>query len=284
MRRVNAGAPRPTLAACEWIFGGRPLEDTVAAVAAAGYDGLVVVGEPARRDVDKLARLAADAGLSVVGATSETAGRPTRDLAHPNRALRIEAVAYYQGCVDLVARLGATTLGIVPSAEGRVSPISSYAEEWAHAVDAVREVALYAGEKDVRLAVEPLNRYETFLVNRVEQACAFAGDVGVDGVGVIADLFHMNIEEPDPAAALELAGDHLLELHLADSNREGLGSGHVPARELLGRARARGFGSGRTLAVECIAPRTAASASAEAELTDRFLAQCAQVVNEIFQR
>ena len=94
----------------------------------------------------------------------------------------------------------------------------------------------------------------------------------------------MNIEEPDPAAALELAGDHLLELHLADSNREGLGSGHVPARELLGRARARGFGSGRTLAVECIAPRTAASASAEAELTDRFLAQCAQVVNEIFQR
>ena len=143
-----------------------------------------------------------------------------------------------------MARLGATTLGIVPSAEGRVSPISSYAEEWAHAVAAVREVALYAGEYDVRLAIEPLNRYEAFLVNRVEQACAFASEVGVDGVGVIVDLFHMNIEEADSAAAIDLAGDRLLELHLADSNREGLGSGHAPARELLERTRACGFGAG----------------------------------------
>ena len=143
-----------------------------------------------------------------------------------------------------MARLGATTLGTVPSAEGRVSPISSYAEEWAHAVAAVREVALYAGEYDVRLAIEPLNRYEAFLVNRVEQACAFASEVGVDGVGVIVDLFHMNIEEADSAAAIDLAGDRLLELHLADSNREGLGSGHAPARELLERTRACGFGAG----------------------------------------
>jgi D-psicose/D-tagatose/L-ribulose 3-epimerase len=282
MHGMTADSARPTFAACEWIFGQRPLEETIGALAAAGYDALVVVGEPGRRDVDELTHLLADAGLTVAGATSETAGNPTRDLAHPNKALRGEAVTYYKGCIDLVKRLGATTLGVVPSAEGRLTALSSYAEEWKLAVREVRQLAAYAAEKDVRLAIEPLNRYEAFLVNRVEQACSFASDVGVDGVGVIADLFHMNIEEPDSMAAIDLAGDRLLEIHLADSNREGLGSGHLPAHDLLERARASGFSGARTLAVECFAPRPGCTASTEAARMDGFLAQCAQVVAEVF--
>ncbi len=273
---MSTDSARPALAACEWIFGGRPLADVVTALAAAGYDGLVIIGEPDRADVDELACLVAAAGLIVVGATSETSGRPTRDLAHPSGALRAEALAYYKGCVDLIQRLGATTLGVVPSAEGRVSPLSSYVQEWKLAVAAVRELSLYAAERGVRLAIEPLNRYETFLVNRVEQACEFAADVGAGGIGVIADLFHMNIEERDSAAALALAGGSLLELHLADSNREGLGSGHLPARELLEQARENGFEA--TLAVECFAP----SAREDATQTDRWLNQCAEVVDAVF--
>ena len=281
---MSTRATRPTLAACEWIFGERPLAETVAALVASGYDALVVTGEPDRLDVDDVERLVTKAGLTVVGATSETAGKPSRDLAHPDRALRAEAVGYYKGCIDLVKRLGAPTLGIVPSAEGRLSPISSYEREWELAVEATREVALYAGEQEVSVAIEPLNRYEAFLVNRVDQACSFAADVGVGGVGVIADLFHMNIEESDLFAAIEHAGDRLLEIHLADSNRQGLGRGHLPARELLERAKSLGFHG--TLAVACHAPaygRSNHDPAAQAARIDTYLAETAGVVADVFR-
>jgi len=261
---------RPTLAACEWIFGRRPLAETVPALAAAGYDALVIAGEPDRPDIDEVVRLLDEAGLTVAGSTSETSGNPSRDLAHPDRSRRAEAVGYYKGCIDLLGRLGAPTLGIVPSAEGRLSA-PSYQQAWKLAVEATREVALYAGEQGVSIAIEPLNRYEAFLVNRVEQACRFATEVDVSGVGVIADFFHMNIEETDLFAAIEEAGGRLLEIHLADSNRDGLGTGHLPVHALLERVKAQGFQG--TFAVECYL---------QEGRSDAFLEQSARSVREVF--
>jgi sugar phosphate isomerase/epimerase len=191
---------RVTLAACEWIFGDRPLDEITDVLRRAGYDALEITGEPERDDVEELLRL----GLPISGCTSNC-DRPERDLAHPDRDLRSQAVAYYRGCVDLVLRLGAPAIGLVPTAEGRLGPLTSYEREWALAVEAAREVALYAAERGVGVAVEPLNRYEAYLLNRLEQALAFADEIGVPGVGITADLFHMNIEEADPAAALEQA-------------------------------------------------------------------------------
>jgi sugar phosphate isomerase/epimerase len=108
-------------------------------------------------------------------------------------------------------------------------------------VDAAREVAHFAGERGVSVAVEPLNRYEAYLVNRVEQALEFVDDVDVAGTGIVADLFHMNIEEADLENALREARDRLLEIHLADSNRRGLGRGHLPLEGVLGAATDGGF-------------------------------------------
>jgi D-psicose/D-tagatose/L-ribulose 3-epimerase len=272
---MSAQTERPTLAACEWIFGERPLTETIAALAAAGYDALVITGEPDRPDVDEMKSLLDEAGLTIAGSTSETSGNPSRDLAHPDRSYRAEAVGYYRGCVDLLKRLDGPTLGIVPSAEGRLSA-PSYQQAWKLAVEATREVALYAGEQGVSLAIEPLNRYEAFLVNRVEQACRFAAEVDIGGVGVIADFFHMNIEETDLFAAIERAGESLLEIHLADSNRNGLGTGHLPVRALLERVEAHGFRG--TFAVECYVQ----AADDFEERSDAFLEQCARSVWEVF--
>jgi sugar phosphate isomerase/epimerase len=224
-----------TLAACEWIFGTRPLDEIVLVLGRARYDAIEITGEPERDDAERLLRLVEQKGLRICGCTANC-DRPGRDLAHPERDLRRQAVDYYCGCVDLVARLGGRTIGLVPSAEGRLAPLTSYEREWRFAVESASEVANHAAVRGVGVAVEPLNRYETFLVNRVEQALAFAQDVGVAGVGITADLFHMNIEEADPEAALERARGHLLELHLADSNRRGLGRGHLPLERLLAAA------------------------------------------------
>lgn len=282
LRGMTRGASAVALAACEWTFGDRPLRETVAALAGAGYDALVVVGEPERPDIDEMLQLVGRAGLSIAGATAETGLARTRDLAHPDKTLRQQAIEYYKGCVDLAKVLGAPTIGVVPSAEGRLGAISSYAREWRLAVDATREVALHAAGRGVRIAIEPLNRYEAFLVNRVEQACGFAAEVDVEGVGVIADFFHMNIEESDMFAAIELAGDLLLEIHLADSNREGLGAGHLPARELLEFVKRQGFDG--TLAVECYVQTGAGDDPRAEHGIDAFLEQCARAVSEVFPK
>jgi sugar phosphate isomerase/epimerase len=235
------------IAACEWIFAGRPLDEVAALLAQAGYDAVEVNGEPDRDDLT---------GLDGIRASGTTAicNWPTdeRDLAHSHGDARRRAVDYYRGCVDLALRVDAPAVGLIPAAVGRLDVLTTYEQEWAHAVEGVREVALYAGERDVTIAVEPVNRYETHLVNRVEQALELAEATGVPGVGVVADAFHMQLEEKDSAAAVEGAGERLRALHVADSNRLGLGHGQLDLAPILAAARRVGFGG--PFVLECTAP------------------------------
>jgi sugar phosphate isomerase/epimerase len=79
--------------------------------------------------------------------------------------------------------------------------------------------------------VEPINRYEDYMVNRLEEAVSLADEVeratGVDSVRVCADLFHMNIEEDDLAAAIRAAGPRIAHVHVDDTNRLQPGTGHM---------------------------------------------------------
>jgi D-psicose/D-tagatose/L-ribulose 3-epimerase len=242
------------IGACEWIFGERALEQTLAVLAGAGAGGIEVSGEPAR-DGSAISHALAAAGIAPLGTTAVSRW-PTdeRDLAHAEHEARRRAVDYYRGCVDLAAALGAPVVGLIPGAVGRVEPLTSAEREWGHAVEGLRAVALYAGERGVTVAVEAINRYETHLVNTVAQAlelAAAAGDGEVE-VGVIADVFHMQLEEADPAAAVAQAGPRLRALHLADSNRRGLGRGTLHAAPIVAAARNAGFRG--PLVLECTAP------------------------------
>ena len=227
---------------CEWIFGGRPLGEILALLAESGYDGIEVMGEPEREDWERIADNVRGAGLSVTGTTA-ICNWPTdqRDLANPDGAVRRRAVGYYKRCVDLAALVRAPVVGLIPAAVGRLDALSTYEREWRHGVEGAREVAVYAGEHGVAIGVEAINKYETFLVNRVEQALAFVDEVDVAGTGVIADVFHMQLEERDSARAVESAGERLAALHLADSNRLGLGEGQLPLAPVLDAARKIGF-------------------------------------------
>lgn len=240
------------IAVCEWIFGSRGIEVTFARVAAAGAEAVEVTGEPAR-DAGALAAALAGAGLAASGTTAASRW-PTdeRDLAHSDADARRRAVEYYRGCVDLAAAAGAPVVGLIPGAVGRIAPLTTQEREWSHAAAGVREVALYAGERGVAVGIEAVNRYETHLVNRVDQALELAADAGVDGVGVIADLFHMQLEEDDPVAAAAGAGDSLRALHLAGSTRRGLARGTLDPRPAIAAARRCGFTG--PLVLECTAP------------------------------
>jgi sugar phosphate isomerase/epimerase len=99
------------------------------------------------------------------------------------------------------------------------------------------------------MMLEPLNRYESQFIQRLEQAHKVCEAVGSPNVGFMADLFHMNIEEVDMGQAIEATGDYLRYVHLADSNRFEPGAGHLDFRPALGALKRIGYDGFMTL--EC---------------------------------
>jgi D-psicose/D-tagatose/L-ribulose 3-epimerase len=94
-------------------------------------------------------------------------------------------------------------------------------------VAGMQAAAREAERVGVRIAVEPLNRYEAYLVTSAREALAYLEAVGSSWVGMTLDLFHANIEEPDIAASIRLAGRRLWHVQVADTTRRGLGHGHL---------------------------------------------------------
>ncbi len=213
---------------CKWVFGEEPLTTTLDRLARLGYDGIELGAEPSIYDLREVDRQVRDRGLVVLGLTP-AADWPTetRDLSNPDAAKRAKAVDYVRSCVDMAAELGAAYAGVLPTPSGRFFGLGSYAEEWGWAVEGVRRAGEYAQLVGVPIAFEVLNRYEAFLLNSAAQGLRFADQVDCESVKLILDVFHMHLEESDLHAALRQARGKLATLHLADTNRRGLGRGHL---------------------------------------------------------
>ena len=209
------------LGVCTWMFGELPLSEIARRLEQLGFDGVELMGNLDLYQPEEAAQILTDHGLAVLSLTPENV-----DLAHPEPAIRAEAVDYYLRLLDFGAALGGP-LVCCHGDVGRIRAITSQEEEWALFVEAVREVAERAQTMNLRLVMEVLNRYESHLVNNAAEALAFVDDVGADNVGILLDAYHMNIEEPDPAGALRQAADRLWLYHAADSNRQAIGRGHT---------------------------------------------------------
>jgi sugar phosphate isomerase/epimerase len=216
-----------------------PLETTLARLQRCGYDGLEISGEPARYDTAEVRRLLERHRLVCWGAvTLMTEGR---DLIHPDAYIRLGTLAYLKDCIRLVRDLGGTMLCVVPSTVGKTTPLASPEAEWQWAVEGLRQVAEWAQEAGLKLGIEPINRFETYFINRGDQALRLAQEVGGEHVGVVLDAFHIQIEESDPLAAIRAAGSKLVDFHVADSNRRPPGEGHIDWNAILEALREIGY-------------------------------------------
>ena len=201
-----------------------PIETTIRRLARCGYDGIEISGEPALYDAKQMRALLDEHGLECWGSVTLMVGG--RDLLHEDKYVRIGSVQYVKDTIDLIKALGGSILTVVPSTVGKVTPMSSPEEEWKWAVESLKECQAHAERNGVTLALEPLNRFETYFLNRCDQALALAEDVGGD-CGVCLDIFHMNIEEADWPSAIRAAGDRLVDFHVADNNRMPPGQGAI---------------------------------------------------------
>ena len=199
------------------------LETTAARLADCGYDAIEISGEPEKYPIDETRATLDKHGLACLGSVSiMTEGR---GLTLGDKYQREGTIAYLQDCVRMVGGLDGEIMTIVPATVGKIAPDGSVDEEWAWAVEGMKRVAEVADELNVAIAIEPINRFETYFINRGDQALALADAVS-GNIGVCLDAFHMNIEEVDAIAAIRHAGSRLLDFHVADSNRKPPGEGH----------------------------------------------------------
>lgn len=235
--------------------------DRLAGVRRLGYD----VFELCVEDPDLLHPEAVRAAASRTGLAVSICGffGPGRDVSHSDPELRRAGLDYLYRCVDLAAAVGSPHVaGPMYSAVGKKRPLPEEDRERQRdrAARSLREVADYAAGRGVRLAVEPLNRYETDLVNTAEQGLALCERVGRDNVGLMLDTFHMNIEEQDFGEAIGRAGDRLFHFQVSENDRGAPGSGHLPWTEVFSALRDVDYGG--WIVVESFMPTVAEIASA----------------------
>ena len=168
---------------------------------------------------------------------------------------RADALAQLKAQLSVMAAIGGR-LAMTPASYGMFSrrlppfvPPRSEAEDLEVLTEAFGALAAHAEAEGVVVALEPLNRYEDHMVNRLEQAVALCERIGSPALGVAADTYHMNIEETDLLAALAAAGPWIRHVQLSDSNRLEPGAGHLDWSVLLNAAWAIGYTG--ELAYEC---------------------------------
>jgi D-psicose/D-tagatose/L-ribulose 3-epimerase len=207
-----------------------------------GFDVLeICIEDPSRVTAEAVAEAAADAGVtvSVCGAFG-----PDRDVSHEDAPQRRRGVEYLKVCVDIAAEVGSPHVaGPMYSATGKARLLSPEERQqqrrWA--AESLREVADHAGERGVRLAIEPLNRFETDLVNTVDQGLDLCDRIDRENTGLLLDTFHMNIEEKSIPAAIRAAGKRTFHFHTCENDRGTPGTGHIDWDEVFAALRDLGY-------------------------------------------
>lgn len=207
------------------VYGHEPIEQGIERIARYGYDGVEFIGEPQNFDVPKIQAALQQHGVQASSIVSIYT--PERDVVSSDPHIREAAAAYIRGNIDFAHAIGAELVTFTPTACMKISPEVDLETEWGWAVATARASAQYAAQFGIRMAVEPWNRYETYLINTAEQANRFVDEVAEPNIGVMVDTFHMSIEEANIAQAIESIGPRLAHVHLADSNRAAPGQGHL---------------------------------------------------------
>ena len=194
-----------------------------------GFDYIeICVEDPGTIETSLIRRELERAELSV---TVCGAFGPARDMSAADSAVRDAALRYTCLCIDIAVELGsATVVGPMYAGVGNGQMLDAPARQrqWDLAVDSLKRAADHAASGGIKLGIEPLNRFETDLINTVDQGLKLISDIGHDNVGFLLDTFHMNIEEKNIADAIRRAGKHVFEFHACSSDRGTPGEDHLP--------------------------------------------------------
>jgi sugar phosphate isomerase/epimerase len=235
----------------EHILPGDDILEKWEFAASVGFDGIELRGmEDWRERLDDL-RAARDQGV-VFSSVCLIYDRFIGDFDAERRRAAVEHMKSLLSGIAELGGVGAITPAAYGLASTRLPPFKvprTEEEDRRVLLDALEELGEHADREGTLVLLEPLNRYEDHMLNRLDQAAELSRAVGRDSIRVMGDLFHMNIEEDDPAESLRRVDGYLAHVHLADSNRLQPGAGHMDLASAFGTLRDMGFQG--YLAMEC---------------------------------
>jgi D-psicose/D-tagatose/L-ribulose 3-epimerase len=215
-----------------WVWGSPPTDERIAEripqAAGMGFDVVEFpLEEPRGFDYGAARDLLADHDLdaSVVVAMTEE-----RDLLHDDPAVRENAREYVRASIDAVDALGGDrVVGPLYSAVGRTWQMDDDERERATdlLVEQLSDLATDAADREISLCVEPLNRFETSVLNTSEDTIEVVERVDHPACEILLDTFHMNVEEQSLPAAIRAAGEHLGHFHACGNDRGAPGHGNI---------------------------------------------------------
>lgn len=213
----------------------------VAKIASWGYDGVeLAIRDPELVDADELLRVVSTHSLEVPAiGTGQAWGEEGLSYTDPDPAVRAAAIDRTEAHIPFAARTGAVI--IIGLLRGIVKPGVSQGQAMDWLVEALRDCCAAARPHGVRIALEPICRYETTLVNNAAQGMELLERIGADNMGLLLDTFHMNIEDVVIEEAIRLCGDRIFHFHVADSNRWYPGAGHLDFESILAALYATGY-------------------------------------------
>jgi sugar phosphate isomerase/epimerase len=160
-------------------------------------------------------------------------------LTSADPAVRVQALSFIMSIIDLAGPLGASA--IIGSMQGRWGNDVDRPQALEHLAHALNSLGEHARQYGVPVIFEPLNRYETNLVNTVAEGVQLWGSAGTEWVVLLADLFHMNIEEADIPGAIRAGKGLIGHVHFVDSNRRPAGLGHLDMGPIAGALKEIGY-------------------------------------------
>lgn len=193
-----------------------------------GFDSIEIAIEDVGHVDPSLLKRALDDNGMICGSVCAALG-PGRDL-RGSKQDQNTALDYMKGLLDIMPVFGSPVLvGPLYSTVGRAEPRDDdeYKRQWDVVVKNLALLSSYAGDRNIKLAIEPLNRYETDFINTCSQAVKLVNDIGHNAAGLLLDTYHMNIEEKNSAAALRAAGNKLFHFHACGCDRGTPGNDHI---------------------------------------------------------
>jgi len=225
------------------------LTENIIKAASLGYDGVeLAIKKPEALkmgDVDTLIRKY-NIGVLAIG-TGQIYGEEGLNFSDQNKNIREKAVERTKEIIDIAGHFGARI--IIGLVRGNIVDMDNYSSELIKAeeriADCLDELLLYSEEKSTEFLLEPINRYEVNIFNRLEDISDFLskykGRLDLKRIGILADTFHMNIEEPVIEESLEKYFDLIKHIHFADSNRWPPGYGHIDYSKIMEVLKSKGY-------------------------------------------
>jgi sugar phosphate isomerase/epimerase len=217
------------------------LPGSIRAAGELGFDAVEIFAPgPEAIDAKALGTMLDDAGLKLA-AVGTGAGWVIHKLllTDVDASQRAKAKDFVRSIVDLGGPFGAPA--IIGSMQGRWHDALPRDRALGLLGEALVELGEHAAQFQTPLLYEPLNRYETNLINRLDDGVALLSSLGGENIKLLADLFHMNIEEQNIADALRSAGKHVGHVHFVDSNRRPAGNGHLDFAPIAAALRDIGY-------------------------------------------